>query len=89
MVDPLTLLVPLLTHLPASARSSPRSTNGMTDWRQKNSALTTTILFNLHTVAANAFVQVVMMLRKTFIQDSVFMMELPPLPSHLATFDLL
>jgi hypothetical protein len=30
------------------------------------------------TVAANAFVQVIMMLRKTFIQDSVLMMELHP-----------
>jgi hypothetical protein len=28
------------------------------------------------TIAANAFVQVIMMLRKTFIQDSVLMMEL-------------
>ncbi|SAM04982.1 hypothetical protein [Absidia glauca] len=28
------------------------------------------------TVAANAFVQVIMMLRKTFMQDSVLMMEL-------------
>jgi hypothetical protein len=32
------------------------------------------------TVAANAFVQVLMMLRMTFIQDSVLMMEL--LPCH-------
>jgi hypothetical protein len=30
------------------------------------------------TAAANAFVQVIMMLRKTFIQDSVLMMELYP-----------
>ncbi|SAL97365.1 hypothetical protein [Absidia glauca] len=30
------------------------------------------------TVAENAFVQVIMMFRKTFIQDSVFMMELHP-----------
>jgi hypothetical protein len=30
------------------------------------------------TVAANAFVQVIMMLRKTFIQDSVPVMELRP-----------
>ncbi|SAL98258.1 hypothetical protein [Absidia glauca] len=29
-----------------------------------------------HTVAGNAFVQVIMMFRKTFIQDSVLMMEL-------------
>ncbi|SAL97937.1 hypothetical protein [Absidia glauca] len=41
------------------------------------------------TVAENAFVQVVMMFRKTFIQDSVLMMELHPLLSHLATFNLL
>ncbi|SAM02328.1 hypothetical protein [Absidia glauca] len=30
------------------------------------------------TVAANAFVQAIMMLRKTFIQDSVLMMEFHP-----------
>ncbi|SAL98767.1 hypothetical protein [Absidia glauca] len=30
------------------------------------------------TVAANAFVPVIMMLRKTFVQDSVLMMELRP-----------
>ncbi|SAL98469.1 hypothetical protein [Absidia glauca] len=30
------------------------------------------------TVAENAFVQVIMMFRKTFIQDSVLMMELHP-----------
>ncbi|SAL98036.1 hypothetical protein [Absidia glauca] len=30
------------------------------------------------TVAENLFVQVIMMFRKTFIQDSVFMMELHP-----------
>jgi hypothetical protein len=29
-------------------------------------------------VTANAFVQVIMVLRKTFIQDSVLMMELHP-----------
>ncbi|SAL97220.1 hypothetical protein [Absidia glauca] len=33
---------------------------------------------NQPTVAANAFVQVIMMLRKTLIQDSVLMMELQP-----------
>jgi hypothetical protein len=38
-------------------------------------------------VAANAFVQVIMMLRKTFIQDSVLIMELRPY--HMATFNLL
>jgi hypothetical protein len=31
-----------------------------------------------HTVAANAFVQVIMMLRKTFIQDPVLMMDFHP-----------
>ncbi|SAM08237.1 hypothetical protein [Absidia glauca] len=31
-----------------------------------------------HTVAENAFTQVIMMFRKTFIQDSVLMMELHP-----------
>jgi hypothetical protein len=41
------LHMPPLPHLPASARSCSRwSTNGMPDWRQKNFALTTTILFN-------------------------------------------
>jgi hypothetical protein len=40
------------------------------------------------TVAANAFVQVIMMLRNTFVQDSALMMELR-LPYHLATFNLL
>ncbi|SAL96293.1 hypothetical protein [Absidia glauca] len=60
----------------ASARScSRRSANDMTDWRQKNSALA--ILFN-PIVAENAFVQVIMMFRKTFVQDSVLMMELHP-----------
>ncbi|SAM08506.1 hypothetical protein [Absidia glauca] len=36
-----------------------------------------------------AFVQVIMMFRKAFIQDSVLMMEPHPLLSHLATFNLL
>jgi hypothetical protein len=39
-------------------------------------------------VAANAFLQVIMVLRKTFTQDSVLMMELRPC-YHLATFNLL
>jgi hypothetical protein len=34
------------------------------------------------TVAANAFVQVIMMLKKSFIQDSVLMMELHSIWQH-------
>jgi hypothetical protein len=41
------------------------------------------------TVATNAFVQVLMMLRKTFIRDLVAHDGTPPLPSHLTTFSLL
>ncbi|SAM01093.1 hypothetical protein [Absidia glauca] len=41
------------------------------------------------TVAANAFVQVIMMLRKTFIQELGAHDGTPPLPSHLTTFNLL
>jgi hypothetical protein len=42
------------------------------------------------TVAAKAFVQVIMMLRKTFTQDSVLMLELyphPPIWKHLIFSD--
>jgi hypothetical protein len=42
------------------------------------------------TVAENASVQVIMVFTRTFIQDSVLMMELPhPCPPHLASFNLL
>ncbi|SAM05586.1 hypothetical protein [Absidia glauca] len=76
LFDSFSLHVPLLTHLPASARScSRRLTNDMTDWRQKSSVLA--ILFK-PTLAENAFVQVIMMFGKTFIQNSVLMMELHP-----------
>ncbi|SAM03382.1 hypothetical protein [Absidia glauca] len=62
MVDPFTLPMPPLIHLPASARKlSPDNNNPIQP-----------------TSAANEFVQVVMMLRKTSIQDSVLMMELHP-----------
>jgi hypothetical protein len=55
-----------LIHLPDSAKSCcPRSTNSMTDTEFDNNNPIQP------TVAANAFVQVIMMLRKTFIQDSV------------------
>ncbi|SAM07024.1 hypothetical protein [Absidia glauca] len=41
------------------------------------------------TVAANAFVQVIMILRKTFYARLGVHDGTPPLPSHLATFNLL
>ncbi|SAL96197.1 hypothetical protein [Absidia glauca] len=76
MVDSFILHVPPLTYLPASARScSRRSANDMTDWRRKNSVPGDPIQPML---AKNAFVQVIMMFRKTFIQNSVLMMELHP-----------
>ncbi|SAM03434.1 hypothetical protein [Absidia glauca] len=46
----------------------------MTDWRQKNSPDNNDPI--QPTAAANAYVQVIMMLGKTFIRDSVLMMEL-------------
>ncbi|SAM03187.1 hypothetical protein [Absidia glauca] len=67
----------MAAHLPASARScSRRSANDMTDWRRKNSALT--ILFNLPNADDTDQIRVIMMFRKTFIQDSVLKMELQP-----------
>jgi hypothetical protein len=76
MIDPFLLTVPALTHPPASAKSSRRSTNGMTDWREKPSPNNNNPIQT--SAAANAFVQVIMMLRKTFIQHPVLMMELRP-----------
>ncbi|SAM08113.1 hypothetical protein [Absidia glauca] len=77
MVDSFILHVPPLTHLPATARScSQRSANEMTVAAKELSPGDPI----QSTVAENAFVQVIMMLRKTFIliQDSVLMMELHP-----------
>ncbi|SAM09322.1 hypothetical protein [Absidia glauca] len=78
MVDSFIFHVPPLTRLPVSARScSRRSTNDMTNWRGKKHSPDNNDPIQ-PTVAANVFVQVIMMLRKTFIQDSVLMMELHP-----------
>jgi hypothetical protein len=56
-----------LTHLLASARScSRRSTNDMTDWRAKELSPDNSDHIQ-PTAAANAFVQVIIMLRKTLI----------------------
>ncbi|SAM05297.1 hypothetical protein [Absidia glauca] len=75
MADSFILHVSPLTHLPASARScSRRSANDMTDWWRKSSVLEILIT----TVVENAFVQVIMMLRKTFIQGSALMMDFHP-----------
>ncbi|SAL99748.1 hypothetical protein [Absidia glauca] len=68
MVDSFILPVLRLTHLLASTRSSRRSTNGMNRLAAKELSPDNPIQPN---VADNAFVQVIMMLRKTFIQDSV------------------
>jgi hypothetical protein len=87
MVDSFILNVLLLTHLPAPERSSRRLTNGMTDWRQKNSALTTTILFNLSPLPIHFY--------RFYNAQEYLYTRLgarygnPPLPSHLATFNLL
>ncbi|SAL99721.1 hypothetical protein [Absidia glauca] len=76
MVDSFILHMPPLTHLPASARSgSQRSANDMTDRAAKELRSGDPIQ---PTVAENAFVQVIMMFRKTFIQDSVLMMDFHP-----------
>ncbi|SAL94752.1 hypothetical protein [Absidia glauca] len=65
-------------HLPASARScSRRSTKDMTDWWQKKLSADNNNPIQ-PAFAANVFVQVIMMLRKAFIQGSVLMMELHP-----------
>ncbi|SAM09567.1 hypothetical protein [Absidia glauca] len=78
MIDPFILHMPPLTHLPGSARScSRRSTNGMTDWRKKKLSLDNNDPIQ-PTIAVIAFVQVIMMLRKNFMRDSVLMMELRP-----------
>jgi hypothetical protein len=74
MVDPFILCVPALTHLPASAKScSWRSTNGMLVAKELSPDNNDSIQ---STVAANGFLQVIMKLRRTFIQGSVLMMEL-------------
>ncbi|SAL99148.1 hypothetical protein [Absidia glauca] len=74
MVDPFTLLVPPLTHLPVSARSYSRAID---EWHDRLLAKEFSPNNPIQpTTAANAFVQVIMMLRKTFIQDSVLKMEL-------------
>ncbi|SAL95929.1 hypothetical protein [Absidia glauca] len=76
MVYSFILHVPPLTHLQASARSCSRqSANDMTELAAKE--LGPGIPIQL-TVAENAFLQVIMMFRKTFIQDSVLVMELHP-----------
>jgi hypothetical protein len=50
----------------------------MTDWRQKKKISPGNNNPIQPTAAANAFVQVIMKLRKTLIQNSVLMMELRP-----------
>jgi hypothetical protein len=51
-------------------------------WPAGDKELSPDINDPIQPTAANAFVHVIMTLRKTFIQDSVLMMELYPLPSH-------
>jgi hypothetical protein len=53
----------------------------MTYWRQKELRPDNNNPIQ-PTAAANAFVQVIMMLRKTFIQDSVLMMEPPTMYAY-------
>ncbi|SAM03669.1 hypothetical protein [Absidia glauca] len=72
MFDSFILHVPPLTHLPASARRcSRRSANEVAKELSAGDSIQPT-------VAENAFLQVIMVLRKTFIQDLVVMMELHP-----------
>jgi hypothetical protein len=76
MADRFALLMPPLTHLPASVKSSRRSTNGTTELAAKELSPDDPLQ---PTAAASIFVQVIVMLRKAFIQDSVLMVELHPL----------
>ncbi|SAM05828.1 hypothetical protein [Absidia glauca] len=75
MVDPFTLLVPR------------RSTNGMTDWRQKNSALT--ILSNLPSLPMHLYCTGDHDAQEEFHTRLGAHDESPPLLSHLAIFNLL
>ncbi|SAL99043.1 hypothetical protein [Absidia glauca] len=78
MVDLFIMRLPPLTHLPAFARSCSRqSTDYMTELAAKELSPNNNDPIQ-PAVAANAFLQVIMMLRKTFIQDSVLVMALSP-----------
>jgi hypothetical protein len=78
MVDPFILLVPTLD----TPTSFCKKLFPMIDeWHDRRAAKKLSPDNNdpiQPNIAANAFVQVIMVLRKTFIQDSVLMMELPP-----------
>ncbi|SAM07770.1 hypothetical protein [Absidia glauca] len=80
-------LVRAALDLPTFARNcSRRSTNGITDWRQMNLALTTTNLFKLPPFPMNLY-------RYHDAQEDLYTRlgaydGTPPLISHLATFHL-